>query len=317
MISLSNTKSNTLTVINKNILLTLAYFDMFNYPLTRVEIFLFLQQKCNHNDFESALRYMVASQSIYNFDTYYTLKNDPTLVKRRTEGNQKAAELIRTAHKVSELLIWFPFVRGLAISGSLSKNYADDDSDIDLFIITAKNRLWIARTLMHSLKKLTFLFNKQHYFCMNYYVDEVQLQIREKNIYTAIEVATLMPLQGDTIFEQFYAENSWTKDYLPNNYLRLSSAKATKKRWLKQLFETMLNNKLGDIIDKTLMRVTGQRWNKKTVEKRLNMHGFVLQMYAERHCSKPDPVNFQQKILQRYNDKITGLLAKDESSMVY
>jgi hypothetical protein len=69
------------------------------------------------------------------------------------------------------------------------------------FITTAKNRLWIARTLMHGLKKLTFLFNKQHYFCMNYYVDEVQqLQIREKNIYTAIEVATLMPSTGRYYF---------------------------------------------------------------------------------------------------------------------
>jgi hypothetical protein len=29
------------------------------------------------------------------------------------------------------------------------------------------------------------------------------------------------------------------------------------------------------------MRVTAKRWNKKTVEKRLNMHGFILQMYAE------------------------------------
>jgi predicted nucleotidyltransferase len=181
-----------LTSINRNILTTLAYFDMFNYPLTRVEIFLFLQQEYRLDEFEVALRYMVASQAIYNFDNYYTLKNDQSLIKRRVEGNRKAADLVKIAHKVSDLLIRFPFVRGIAISGSLSKNFADDDSDIDLFIITAKNRLWIARTLMHTFKKLTFLFNKQHYFCMNYYVDEAQLQIAEKNIYTAIEVAWII-----------------------------------------------------------------------------------------------------------------------------
>lgn len=290
---------------------------MFNYPLTRVEIFLFLQQKYTPAEFETALRYIVANRSVYNFDNYYTLKNDPSLIKRRKEGNSKAAELIKIAHKVSELLILFPYVRGIAISGSLSKNYADEDSDIDLFIITAKNRLWIARTLMHGFKKLTFLFNKQHYFCMNYYVDEAQLQIQEKNIYTAIEVATLMPLQGDTVFEQFYADNSWTKMYLPNNYLRLSSAKPFKQSRLKQLFEALLNNRLGDVIDRLLMRITDKRWSKKTIEKRVNMHGLILQMNAEKHCSKPNPVNFQEKLLSKYNEKIIRLLEKDESSMAY
>src|SRR5476651_1607174 len=124
---------------------------------------------------------MVANQYIYSFGEFYTLKNDPLLMTRRMAGSQKAAELIKIAQRVSNILIRIPYVKGIAISGSLSKNYADDDSDIDLFIITSKNRLWIARTLMHCVKKLSFLFNKQHYFCMNYYVDESQLEIAEKN----------------------------------------------------------------------------------------------------------------------------------------
>jgi len=306
-----------LTEINKNILATLAYFDMFNYPLTRVEIFLFLQHKCRQQDFDVTLQYMVASQSIYKFDSFYTLKNDPELVKRRTAGNRKAAELMKTARRVSDLLIRFPYVRGIAISGSLSKNYADDESDIDLFIITAKNRLWVARTIMHAFKKLTFLVNRQHYFCMNYYVDEQQMQIREKNIYTATEVVTLIPLQGDGVFDQFFAANAWTQDYLPNNYLRLSSAKPTKNGFLKQTVEWLFNNSLGDFLDKTLMKITGTRWNKKTIEKRLNVHGVVLSMSAEKHCAKPHPVEFQEKLMNRYDEKMSCLFQNRESSMVY
>ncbi|QKJ29923.1 hypothetical protein HQ865_09195 [Mucilaginibacter mali] len=306
-----------MTGINKNILATLAYFDMFNYPLTRGEIFLFLQQKHTQQDLDVALRYMIASQSIFNFGTFYSLKNDTSLIRRRVEGNRKAAELLGTARKVSELLICFPYVRGIAVSGSLSKNYADDDSDIDLFIITAKNRLWIARTIMHTFKKLTFLVNKQHYFCMNYYVDEAELQIKEKNIYTATEVVTLVPLQGDTQFERFFAANSWTQDYLPNNYLRLSSAKSLKNNLLKAFIEVLLNNKLGSIIDKILMKITCKRWGKKTVEKRLNMHGVILSMSAGQHCAKPDPVEFQDKLMNRYHEKVARLFQSRESSMVY
>jgi predicted nucleotidyltransferase len=290
---------------------------MFNYPLTRAELFLFLQEKYTHQEFEMALRYMVACHYIFNFDSFYTLKNDLAIINRRVKGNIKAAEMIGIAHKVSNLLIHFPYVKGIAISGSLSKNYAEANSDIDLFIITTKNRLWIARSLMHCFKKLTFLLNKQHYFCMNYYVDEHQLQIAEQNIYTAIEVTTLMPLHGDTVFEQFYSENSWTQNFLPNNYMRLTVAKPVNNGPFKRLLESLLNNPVGDAVDKALMRITATRWNKKTIKKRLNMHGFLLNMCAGRHCSKPDPTDFQHNLLKHYNDKVADLLLSQENSMVY
>jgi len=307
----------TVTGISRDILTTLAYFDMFNYPLTRAETFVYLQQKHRRSDFEMALKCLVASQFVYNFDSFYTLKNDMSIVSRRAAGNQKAAELMKTARKVGQFLIHFPYVRGIAISGSLSKNYADAGSDIDLFIITQKNRLWVARTLMHLFKKLTFLLQKQHCFCMNYYLDEQQMQIPEKNIYTAIEVITLIPLQGDAVFEQFFVANSWTKDYLPNNYLRLSTAKPVKRNWFKQAVEFLLNNKLGDNVDKALMKITDDRWRKKTIKKRVNMHGVILSMSAGRHYAKPDPVNFQPFLLNRYNDKLNKLLQGSESSVMY
>jgi predicted nucleotidyltransferase len=303
--------------INKHILTTLAYFDMFNYPLNRTELFLFMQQRCGHREFDEALKYMVANQYIFNFGEYYTLNNEPRLRLRRMEGNRLAADFIKIAHKVGNILIRVPYVRGIAISGSLSKNFADENSDIDLFIITAKNRLWIARTLMHCVKKLSFLFNRQHYFCMNYYVDEAQLQIAEKNIYTAIEVVTLMPLHGEAVFEQFFAENSWTQTYLPNNYLRVSAAKPLKNGIGKQLFEVLFNNKLGNAIDKVLMNITASRWNKKTTQKRLNMHGVLLNMYAGRHCSKPNPIEFQHQLLKRYEDKVEKALHVQENSVAY
>jgi len=303
--------------INKHILTALAYFDMFNYPLNRVELFLFLQERYDHQEFDDALKYMVANQYVFSFGAFYTLKNEPRLMIKRLEGNRKAADLIKIAHKVGNILIRVPYVKGIAISGSLSKNYADDNSDIDLFIITAKNRLWIARTLMHCVKKLSFLFNKQHYFCMNYYVDESQLEIVEQNIYTAIEVTTLMPLHGESIFEQFFAENHWTQKYLPNNNLRLSVAKPVKNGIGKRFFEALFNNKLGDAIDKSLMNITASRWDKKTVQKRLNMHGVLLNMCAGRHCSKPNPIEFQQKLLKRYEEKVEKTLHVQENSIAY
>jgi hypothetical protein len=307
---------NNLSETRKDILATLAYFDLFNYPLTMDEIFLFLPAKYEQAEFGYALRGLVIDRAVHKFDKFYTLKNDYFLIDRRIAGNAKAAGLIDTARKVGDLLIRFPYVRGVAISGSLSKNFADENSDIDLFIITAKNRLWIARTLMHCFKKLTFLANRQHYFCMNYYIDEQELQIREKNIYTAIEVATLIPLHGDTAFEQFYIDNAWMRDYLPNKYMWLTTAKSVKNTFLKRFTELLFNNRPGNFIDTCLMKITAKRWLKKEHAKKLNTRGIVMAMDSGKHYAKPDPRNFQNKLIQRYNHKVSQVLEQAAVTVV-
>jgi predicted nucleotidyltransferase len=300
--------SNNLSEIKENILATLAYFDMFNYPLNRAEIYLFLKSKHRYELFEDALRCLLNDAVIHQFDRFYTLKNDHYTILRRNDGNKKAAELIKIAEKVGDFLIRFPFVRGIAISGSLSKNFADDESDIDLFIITEKNRLWIARTIMHCFKKLTFLINKEHLFCMNYYIDMQELEIKEQNIYTAIEVGTLIPIQGDVIFEKFYAANAWTRQYLPNKNMRISSAKPVKTSLFKSFLERLIDVTPIKHLDNLLEKITADRWRKKTVLKKLNSHGIVMGMLTDKHYAKPDPVNFQKKLLTRYNTKVSQLL---------
>lgn len=302
--------------LKKNILATLAYFDMFDYPLTYNEIFLFLERKCGEADLKKTINYLVACKLVFQFDQFYALKNDPFMIVRRKKGNKKALELLEKAKEVGELLIKFPYVRGIGISGSLSKNFADENSDIDLFIITKKNRLWIARTLMHIFKKLTFLVNKQHHYCMNYYIDEEQLEIIEKNIYTAIEVATLIPLQGDQVFANFYSANAWTARYLPNKLMRISSAKSLDHSFLKRFGEHLFNNTFGNWIEKQLMVITAKRWNQKTVQKKLNSKGNIMGMSANRHFAKPDPKNFQLKLIERYQSKLSPLLAQSEARMV-
>jgi len=297
-----------LTEIKENILTTLAYFDMFTYPLTRAEIYLFLGKSHHYELFDDALICLVNSGSVFWFDKFYSLKNDHYLIVRRNEGNKRAEELIKIAGKVGELLIRFPFVRGIAISGSLSKNFADDTSDVDLFIITERNRLWIARTLMHCVKKLSFLVNKEHLFCMNYYIDKEQLEIVEKNIYTATEVGTLIPLQGDVVFEDFYAANTWTRAFLPNKNMRIASAAPGKSSLFKWIFEGLLNLVGANTIDTLLMKLTAKRWSKKTVLKKLNNHGTILGLLTDKHYAKPDPKNFQSSLLKKYEHKVARLL---------
>jgi predicted nucleotidyltransferase len=91
---------------------------------------------------------------------------------------------------VTHVIKRFPFVRGVFVTGSLSKNSSDSSSDLDFMVITRKGRLWIARTLLMLFKKI-FLLNSYKYFCINFLLSEDNLEIEDKNVFTATEVMTV------------------------------------------------------------------------------------------------------------------------------
>ena len=96
------------------------------------------------------------------------------------------------------------------MSGSLSKHFADEKSDIDFFIITSANRLWIARTCMHLFKKVSYIAGKQHWFCMNYYVDEAwHGNTGKKYFYCNGNFHTSYLCRESNCFQNFIAANAW------------------------------------------------------------------------------------------------------------
>jgi hypothetical protein len=301
--------------IRKDILATLAYFNMFDYPLKKNEIFLFLGHCNDYREFEQALSNLLKDSAVYKMADFYSLQNDFKLAIRRFRGNEKAIFMLKKAEKAATIISAFPFVRGVAVSGSLSKYFADEQSDIDFFIITQANRVWIARTLLHIFKKLTFIVRKQGYFCMNYFIDEKDPAIMEKNIYTAMEVATVLPLRDNGTFDQFFKANSWASVFFPNKFLHSPPVKKTGKSWIKSLIEKSLNNSFGDSLDNFLMNQTAKSWNAKTRSNKTDNKGMLMSMFVGKHVSKPNPEIFQKKILQTYENGLSEIFKRCELSV--
>jgi len=202
--------------LKTGILKVLAYFDLFDYPVSAEEIMILLENPIGKKELLEDLGQLVQAQCLFRFGEFYSLRDDPSSEKKRLDGNKRAKPLIAIGSRIASFLFRFPFVRGVALSGSLSKNFAEENADIDLFIITKTNRLWVARTLLHLFKKLTYLTGNQHWYCMNYFIDEDALLIEEKNIFTATELITLMPKFGAEAFVQFFRVNDWTNQFFPN-----------------------------------------------------------------------------------------------------
>jgi hypothetical protein len=294
------------TTAENSILKTLAYFDIFHYPLTKYELQQYLDHSLPAITLEETLQQMTAQGTIFLYQEYYSLQNNPLLVHRRREGNQRAEALMPKAFGIGRFLYRFPFVRGIAISGSLSKNYADEKADFDYFIITKANRLWVARTFMHLFKKLTFLTGQQHFYCMNYYIDEKALPLHDKNIFTAIETKTLVPVAGNSI-QDFFSANQWTHVYFPVCPTPQQGVPGTRGSLLKKCIESLLNNQVGSWLDQLFFRITTKRWQKKESRSQRNAKGFVMNLVTDKHFARSNPGGFQEKVLALYEEKLHKL----------
>jgi len=312
--------------LRPSILKVLAYFDLFNYPLSLEEIQFFLDRETHITCLTEELDSLVAQKHLFKVGpgvpvgdssegqtlttgkSFFSLKDDPRLASRRIKGNQHADQLLLIADKISRFLYQFPYVRGIGISGSLSKHFADEDADIDYFVITRRNRLWIARTLMHLYKKWSFLRGRQHWYCMNYFIDEEALEIEEKNIFTATELITLLPACGNGGLVRFFDANNWVTSFLPHYKDRPSQTPPNPPPgFWKRTVEKMLNGRAGDRLDDFFCRLTSTRWNKKEKRGALDGKGQRMSLRTGKHFSRPNPEMLQKRILNAYADKLKGL----------
>ncbi|MDI9363909.1 MAG: hypothetical protein QM541_03085 [Flavobacterium sp.] len=265
----------------------LIYSDIFSYPLTLTEIF----ERSDIDAIESlkpALCELVRGGYVYFINGFYLLRNDKNLVEQRLIANKKAKKYLRIAKWVTALIKHFPFVRGVMLSGSISKNYIDKQSDIDYFIITAPNRLWVCRLFFIICQKLLF-FNRCKFFCYNYMIDEQHLAIQHRTYYSAIEIVTLIPTYNGKIYRIFQRYNDWTKQYFPNANQHTTQYVPYTQSILQQTFEALFNNKFGEWADKKLMLLTQKNWRKKMAKSKftnaneLELKRFTAKAHTQNH----------------------------------
>ena len=132
-------------------------------------------------------------------------------------------------------------------------------------------------------------------------------QIHEKNIFTATEVITLVPVHGNGVLTSFFSANNWVKEYFPNQPVKTGSPVKPKEAFIKRTIEYCLNNKIGERLDDYLMKLTSQRWKQKESQQAVNAKGGRMGLTTGKHFARPNPEFFQRKILRLYESKLNEL----------
>lgn len=287
------------------VLRVLAYFAVFRHPLTAPEVF----EYCDHPAADlAAVREELAELShrgcVRQEGSYYALNAD-SRVDHRLQAAARCAEFLRHGYRYSRLIARFPFVRGVGISGSLSKGVAEANADVDYFIITAPGRLWVCRTLLTLFKK-TVLLNSHKYFCLNYFVDTDHLAIPDRNLFTATEIAFLIPTYDYGSYAAFLRANHWVGGYYPNKPPMpadavLEESDGRLKRWA----EALLGGRFGEWLEAGCLRLT--RAYRARRFQQLSKSEFEHAMRATAGVAKHHPNSFQGRVLRAYEQQLAAL----------
>ena len=212
--------------IKEAIYKTIVFFDIFSYPLTSFEIWQYLEYKCSLSDVEDALL-EIDKERIESSDAYYFLKNRPNTTRTRARRYNYSDRKMKRALRVSRVFKFIPWVKMIAIGNIIGGNNLKDGSDIDFFIVTDRNRIWLTRFFTTMLTKFLLLRpkvnNVRDKICLSFYIsaDSLNLQSlhlnKDSDPYFVYWLANLIPIyQQNNFYNTFLEKNIWLRRTLPN-----------------------------------------------------------------------------------------------------
>ncbi|HEY7820397.1 MAG TPA: hypothetical protein VIG29_19390, partial [Vicinamibacteria bacterium] len=125
-------------------------------------------------------------------------------------------ELLAREASIIDLVRRAPFVRMVAYSGATAHENTRDD-DVDLFVVTARERTWAVAFLLLAAMKL---LGRRRTICLNYFLSEDRLALQERDPFTASQIVSLKPVAGSGVFYRLVRENDWGASFFPNFWER-------------------------------------------------------------------------------------------------
>ncbi len=309
-------------MLDKRILATLKFFDLQNLPLTYLEVHRFLitdLDKCKElldeqyelkpqshiAHFEvgldtviEELDALINKRQVGQKNGFYYLPGRQSIVSGRLKGYTQAIEREKLITKYVGALRYFPFVRGVALAGSQALGLAKTDSDIDLFIITHKKFMWVARLLVTSyfhvfgVRRHGVKINNR--FCLNHYMGRVREITEHRNLYTAVEYGKLRPLVFKGVVEAFQLANqNWINLFCPEALNGLEDFVLPEAPKFQKFLEKIFNNQFGNwleqqIKNKLLPRIRAEKYivvkdDELSFHPNSKQEGLLIQFFENYH----------------------------------
>jgi len=201
--------------IERAILETLVYSDIFGYPLRLDEIHRYLPVRAQLEELPSAMESL--NGQIGMKEDYYFLAGRDEIIDIRKQREVRSRSLLPRALKYGRILGSLPFIRMVALTGSLAVMNMSKNADFDYMLVTIPGRVWTARAFALAFNRLTRL--QGHTLCPNLIISETALEWPLHDLYSARELCQMIPIAGMDVYHRLLAINSWAQDFLPNFFI--------------------------------------------------------------------------------------------------
>jgi hypothetical protein len=244
--------------LERAILHTLLYSDLFDYPLTPAEVAHYLIGRPGTLDEVHAClaRSSWLADRAIEVNGYLALRGREALIARRLDRAASSDWLWRRMQRFVRVLRALPFVRMIAVTGALAMKNSGADDDIDVLIVTAPDRVWLTRALAIALVYAGKLCGDT--LCPNYVISERALVLDRHTLFVAHEFAQMVPVYGLAVYDRMCAQNPWIQRVLPNAsqpfWSQPEEAPGLIGRGLKSVLEKLLSGQLGTALENWEMR---------------------------------------------------------------
>ena len=249
--------------VKQSIHATLAYFDAFDYPLTKEEIFRFIYTEVSGGT--EVFRQLQYLRHIQHKEGCYFLPGREKIVEKRQRNIWFVERKMKRALRGIKKLARVPFVRAVFVCNTVAGVGVEEGSDIDVFIIVKKSRIFLARAMA------TFylgLFNMRrtkrkikNKICLSFYVADDSLNLSvvafEQDVYLMYWISQLIPVYDpDNLLSSLQKANTWVRKYLPNAFQsydlipRWKVVSGKVGNGIKKLLEKIWVGNYGDLIEK-------------------------------------------------------------------
>lgn len=297
--------------LQRAILSTLAYADIFDYPLTQKECYFYLISKTSFssNKFQQTLFQLIKNKKIEYAGGFYFLPGRKRLVLQRNKKSQFAKKKLVLAKHVAGVIGFISSVRLVGITGALSMQNTPQDDDVDLVVVTVNGTMWVTRflvTLLISIMGKRRLPQQQQVgdkICLNMYIDESALDMRPHDLFIAHEVAQMVPVvdKGET-YQKFMTANVWVKKFLPHAFGEKAKNLNGKEKQISQWFLPFILNALRFLETPAKVFQLWYMHSRKTTEKITD------------HQLRFHPQDIRHWVLTYYQNRIGKLIKPQQSS---
>ena len=272
------------------VLQSVLYAALFDYPLTPAQLAVSLIGA--RADEPTVMRWFNSSvylrERLEYADGYLFPRGRHDLVRTRARRQVTSAALLADLSGPLTLLTRMPFVRMVALSGSLAHLNADPDADLDLFVITRARRVWTTTVLVLAIARL---LGWRKRLCLNYVISERALWIAPADLFSANQIVHLRPLTGERTYRRFLKANRFIERFYPNFVPRAIEKPEMQPRYV----ESLLNYTVGPVLE-PVCRVLYQ----SHLRRRAHLWTSRDQVRMEPECLKLHTQSHRRAVMERF-----------------